>query len=352
MQRYCWVLLFLFGCVDPFPVPNRDTTSRLVIDALITDQEGPHTVRLTMSSDLRNEYTSTIFVSGAVIRITDDLNNTITLREVNTGFYHTEPDSWKPVFGRTYKLNVRLADGREYESDTQQLSPAGSIDEVRAEFVPNSINQGDVTQPQHAFWVYINSRGEAGAPNLFRWRTRGVYEILTFPELRTVFDGQNFVSAPPACAIGACTCCNCWITDYDLQAKVSDNDNISSIFFNNVFMTKIPVDPLRFYSKYYIEVEQISLPESAYDFWRKVQAQQAGATDLFQPNVIRIEGNVHSVTNPEEKVYGLVAFGAVTRKSIFIYRSDIPLPVPPPPVITDDCRLVARNSSNVRPPFW
>jgi hypothetical protein len=352
LKRYGWILLLLHGCVDPFPVPQREFTSRLVIDALITDQPGPHTVMLSLSSNLRNDYTSTIFVSGADIRITDDLNNSITLREVNSGNYQTQPESWQPVFGRSYVLSVRLPDGREFTSDPQQLSPAGEIEDVWAEFIPNSINSGDASQPQHAFWVYSNTRGQAGAPNLFRWRTKGVYEVLTYPELRTTFDGQAIVPNPPPCSIGVCTCCNCWITEYDRQAKVSANENAVSATFSNIFMTMIPVDPFRFYTKYYLEVEQLSLPESAYDFWRKVQAQQAGATDIFQPNAIRIEGNVRSSTNPEDKAYGLVSFSAVTRKSIFIYHSDIPVGIPPIPVVTDDCRLLDRNASNVRPSFW
>lgn len=340
------------SCVDPFAIPKINSESALVVDALITDAEGPHTVELTYSSSLRNDYSIRQFVGGATIFIIDDLNNTTWLEEVVTGRYETRPAGWHAVPGRQYTLHIKLPDGREYQSDTQELQPAGEIESIYFRYLENAINQDDPSKPQDALGVYIDAKGVKGAPNLLRWRWKGIYEILTYPELRVVFDGMNYVSAPPPCAGPPCICCNCWITEYDREVRVSNNQNMADISFQEIAIAKIPVDPLRFYSKYYIEVDQLSLAESVYSFWKLVQAQQAGASDLFQPNVIKIQGNVHAVSGTDDKAYGLVAFASVRKKSLFINWYNVPGRIPSMPIITDDCRLVARNSSNTRPPFW
>lgn len=349
------VIVALTGsCVDPFNVPKITSTPQLVVDATITDEPGPHTVTLSYTSTLSNDYTNLTFVTGATVRITDETtDNTIVLAEAVAGRYQTPPN-WKVQVGREYSLHIQLADGREFRSDTQKVAPAGEIDSLALIFLPNSINQNDPSLPQNSYGIYVDSKGVEGEPNLFRWRWTGTYEVETDPANKTRIDPDCGceVPDPPACAFGICSCCVCWVNDFSSRAMVSNNELSTNYTFYNVFLGKIPVEPFRFFRKYHIEVEQLSLSESAYNFWKLVQAQQQGATDIFQPNVIKIRGNLESVTNPGEKVFGMVAFASVTKTSRFIYRHEVPVTILDPPLLREDCRIVFRKASNERPDFW
>jgi hypothetical protein len=142
------------------------------------------------------------------------------------------------------------------------------------------------------------------------------------------------------------------VTDYSQNAHVSDNNVISEGDFNGVFITRIPVDNWRFIDKYYLEVEQLSVSSDVHKFWKLVQAQQEGAGNIFQPNVVQVEGNVASLTNPDEAVFGTFSVSAVTRATIVIDRSIIPKVVPKLDTAIADCRFYFNNSTNVKPPFW
>lgn len=342
------------SCVDPFNIPKIDSAQQLVVDATITDEPGIHTVTLSYTAALSNDYTSRQFVNGAIVRIKDETTDvTTSLTETSPGRYQT-PDNWGVVVGRAYSLYIQLTDGREFRSDTQQVFPAGEVDSLSLVFLPNSINQNDATLPQNSLGIYIDSKGVAGEPNLFRWRWTGTYQVETDPANKTRIDPDCMceVPDPPACAFGICSCCTCWVNDFSSQAMVSNNQLINDNSFYNVFLGKIPVEPFRFFRNYHVEVEQLSLSESAYNFWKLVQAQQQGATNIFQPNAIKIKGNVESITDPDAEVFGVVSFCSVSKASRFINRYELPVLLLDPPLIREDCRLVFRNASNVRPDFW
>lgn len=356
IRKIVFVLMpiLLNSCVDPFSVPKMTSSPQLVVDATITTEPGPHTVTLSYTSALSNDYTNRVFVTGAYLTIKDETaDSTILLTEGVTGKYNT-PVNWKAKVGRHYTLHIKLSDGREYKSDTQEVRPPGEIEGLNPVFLPNSINQNDPSLPQNSFGIYIDSKGVAGANNFFRWRWTGTYKVVTDPGSKTRIDPNCNceVPDPPPCSVGLCTCCECWVNDFSSLAMVSDNRFSLDNAFYNVLLGKITVEPFRFFQKYHIAVEQLSLSESAYEFWKRVQAQQQGATDIFQPNAIKIQGNVEAVTHPGEKVFGVVAFCSVARSSMFILRDQVPVPILHPPVIKEDCRIAFRYSTNVKPDFW
>lgn len=356
------VLFFLLGgCVEPYPVPTQKITPKLVVDGLITDEPGPHTVTLVMSATLTDDPFNFSYVGGAQLTIRDDLGTIIQLLESTPGIYKTTPGTWHATLGRSYSLKIVLTDGRAYESETQLLYPAGEIIHLTPQFMENSINHNDPAKPQDSFGMYMDAAGVDKSPNLYRWRWIGIYEVLSFPELHqkvisTPFGGTLAADPLPCSAVfapdGLCTCCSCWVSEYSSVAKVSNNQFVSDNQFNSVFLDKIPVDRRRFYKKYHFEVQQVSLSESVYSFWKLVSAQQSGANNIFQPNAIKIRGNVNSTTNANEEVFGVVAFSSITRKSVELTQFDVPAKVQYIDSVKNDCRTLEKYSSNIKPPFW
>jgi hypothetical protein len=346
-------LIIAWSCVDNYRIPELQHNYRLVVDGLITTEPGPHTVTLTLTQPPSNTYENRQFVSGAQLRVVTN-DDTIVLAERAPGRYAT-PSGWQAETGKSYTLFIALANGRTYRSETQEIYPAGNIDALNTIFEFNSINSVDPFLPQHSFGVYIDARAVPGTPGLLRWRWKGVFKILSDPANKTKFDPDCMcqVPDPPPCAM-ECSCCECWITDFSASAVVSNNQFVSENIFRNRLVGRITVDSWRFAYKYYVEVEQLSLSPAVYSFWKRVEAQQQSVSNIFQPNVIRIRGNISRVDDSSEDVYGIVAFSDVIRKSRFIEKTEVPFILPSPPLITEDCRLIFRNkpSTNEKPPFW
>jgi len=118
-----------------------------------------------------------------------------------------------------------------------------------------------------------------------------------------------------------------------------------------VLVGYVTVTPSNFAEKYHLDMEQLSLSPATYNFWKLVKSQQQGTGSLFQPASVKIKGNIHSISDPDEEVLGVFVVSSVQTRSIFIYKEDIPDPIPT--VENDnDCRSTGGSSTNVRPPFW
>jgi hypothetical protein len=197
---------------------------------------------------------------------------------------------------------------------------------------------------------------------MFRWRWSGIQEIETLPQLRTIpTQGGVEIPDPFPCSgfvfedgeliqLEACTCCTCWLEEFGDEAAVSDNQFTSANTFNKELIATLPYTAIRFMKRYHLKLEQLSLSPEVYDFWRMVEKQQNGASDIFQPNSVNIKGNITCLSDPEE-VLGIFAVSAVAEKSFFIpselTRRRIPLDT-----IALPCAAAFPGSTYEKPPFW
>ena len=94
------------------------------------------------------------------------------------------------------------------------------------------------------------------------------------------------------------------------------------------------------------------ISEAVHEFWEGISAQHKGTGSLFQPNAVKVRGNIRCISDTEKKVFGIFGASSITRKSIFVTRGQLPDLIAAPPLVTADCRVIVENSSNIEPPFW
>ncbi len=360
-----FALLVFQGCVEKLGLPESVYQKHMVVDGLLTDANGPHTIALFFSNSAGDKSYEPI--TGASVAVTDGDGESHTFTETTGGEY-VSAGTFIGQIGQKYTLHI-VVNGKEYTSSPQTMYPAGEISNIYAEFEPGSINPGSFDGPRDSFTVWIDANsGEASDHGLFRWRTKGTYEVRTFPELHKKVqlpktNPPRYISDPLPCSgfyydsvaqqvirTGVCECCNCWIDEYGGGALISDERFVVNKEFSRVFVARIPIDPARFYRKYHIEVEQLSLNEDIYSFWKVVKSQQNDG--IFQPNTSVVRGNIYNVDDPSEVVLGMFAVSAVRTKTIMIYREDIPVDVGLIDSSTNACYKTYLGSTNVKPPFW
>lgn len=361
VARILLLLPLALGCVEPIPLLETPAEQRLLVDGVITQEPGPHQVRLfqtpaSITDSLRS-------FNGAQVSILVDGNaaSPVVLRSGNYGTYYT-PLGWQAAYGHRYQLIIETTDGLKYISEDQELYPSGQIDSVRVAYEPNVINPDNASKPQDVLNLLAFGKGSPGYPNLLRWRWKGTYEVRTFPESNTMQVGGVIVPAPLPCSferindrgvLKICSCCTCWVTEKSNVPLVYRHKLAGEYRLDHISLGYIPWEEFRLSMRYHLEVEQLSLSPAAYHFWSQVETQQQGASNLFQPSAIKIRGNMKSLTRPDEVVYGIFSVSGVTRLSRFLRSGETrSASVGAPPFVTRDCREYFDRSTNQRPPFW
>ncbi|MBI1768547.1 MAG: DUF4249 domain-containing protein [Bacteroidetes bacterium] len=362
-------ILFLFilvsdACVERINIDAPKALSdQLVIEGLITDEPGPYTVKLSRATNVNETLVRTRPVSAVKVVISDNLGNSETLKEIEIGTFQTDTNGIQGVIGRSYTLHVETNDGKVYESTPETIVPAGTIENIRFKF---ETSQPENNTTQYGFRFFIDAKGDAQTNNLLRWKFSGIYKVVTYPEQHTEPMGEGRVPAPRACSgyvydktaglakVGPCTCCECWTSAVDSQIKLSDNQTIVAEEFRDIEVGFLSISYWT-YEKTLVEIKQMSLSQSAFDYWKTIKDQKDGASSLFQPSIGKARTNIF-VKNGSDEVQGLFYASAIATKSVFITPSDLPqglkLSFDAPPPITESCIQAFKNSTTKKPYDW
>jgi len=364
LKHFFPLLFILLGaCVDPLKIELITSAPKFVVDGLITNDPGPYEVKLSYSTSLDNTLKKAPTGAGATVWIYDNFNTSEKLSEVSPGVYQTNKNGIRGIAGREYYIRIKTKFGREYQSTPQRLEAAGEITNVSFQFQKDGLKSNAPGQYIDAIKILMDSKGNEKGDNLFRWRWNTIFEARTFPELRTAqLTGPPFPFPEPCSGyisngssitkVAECTCCICWPNNYSTKSLISHNRIIDGNEFEKIDLGNIPAGTQQFYAKYYIKVEQLSLSEDAYDFWNLIEKQESGQGNLFQPNSVKVRGNIQSITDPEEEVLGLFGVSGITRKELYITPEVLPYKLPPLDTIKHDCSNSFQSVYTVKPSFW
>jgi hypothetical protein len=154
------LLLTLPACQEVVELNLRNVTPKLVVDGAITDQPGPHYIRLSTSASYYAQG-ETPRVTDAVVTLSDDAGNTEVLQHLETAPGTYQSTEIPGVVGRTYYLKVEYRGG-VYQS--QAFLPAVTdIDRLEVRFVPGS------PLKQEGYYLYFYAQEPRDEKNYYRW---------------------------------------------------------------------------------------------------------------------------------------------------------------------------------------
>jgi hypothetical protein len=302
-------------------------------------------------------------VSGASVIVEDDKGNTETLAEMSPGNYYTK--TLQGVIGRSYRATISTNDGSIYQSPFEKLLPVGDFSNLRYEFEKNEEAKYMYQQihSTNGFNIYVDSNVLPEQSGRVWWRWTGTFEILTYPQFHMKVIKFGITPDPLPCSgyiaknkallqAGECTCCNCWVTEYSQVPAISDPRLINEDKFKNQKVAFIEANVRTFYDKYYLEMEQLSVSEAVYDFWKIVQVQRQNGSNLFQTPAPKTPGNIVATTSKAIPVVGYFSASSIKKHSIMIERAAVPYNVFPIDTLAISCTQAYKNSTTKRPTFW
>lgn len=382
-----WSLIFVVSilvidaCVSRLEIDNVDQqTGTLVVEGQITDAPGPYQVKLFRSTTNVDNLNSITYLLAKSVTIFDDVGQSEELKSNKLGVYETNPSGIRGQIGRKYAIRIQMLDGTIFESTPDELKATGQIDAIRFEW--QSIPQLD-GPAKNGFKVFMDSQ----ATNSFvRWRFTGSYMLEAFPQLRRL-NGASCANGPPPpppdppeCSgwrynfisrfnpfaggtleeFGECTCCLCWVSVNETRPSLSEDIISTNGTYQNIEIGFIPFDQWTFgRGKYMVKVEQMSLTEQAFEFWKLIKDQKEGTGSLFQPAVGKTKTNLFS-TNSNLLVMGIFYASSVSKQINFLTGKDAPIAVPEYNIKpSDNCtlwhaceELSSFTASRNPPPEW
>lgn len=377
MQQNRWIyrpvwligLLMIIGCVESIEFDVPPPQELVIIEGYISDEDSEYTVTISRAIPLGADSLTQPPVENARIRLYDDENNIEDFQEVSPGVYKTG-GAIRGEIGRSYHIRVELEDGTIYESTPDLMKPVGNVQEIRYEYEERLEEEHFGEVRKDVFKVYIDSDAGPGLGNFVRWRYKGVYRVVTNPELRVIvlpwsdlplvaprYCGGYRVAGHPS---GAgyillkerdCTCCECYVTQDEDAPQLSDDLLIADKQFNNIKVGEVPISNITFFDKYMVEVEQMSMTQTAFEFFKLIRIQKKEASNIFQPPSGELLGNIKAL-NSEDRVVGLFWATAISKKTAFIQKEEIPYPLTPFVTIPESCLIYFDNASTTKPESW
>jgi len=348
-------------------IPDTYTVS---ISGYISDQQGPYRVQVVRTFDIESKENLRTGVTAHVV-MSDNEGYSEVMKQISPGVYETALDGIRGKIGGVYKVRAELEDGRIYESIPDTLYPTATLDSLAYEVKRDWRLDGY----KYFFEIYgtAHTNGELTIPRVM-FRNKTTFKELTHPEneggkcYRNPERGVcNFVHPctgllnvgtdfhPDFKRIGPCTCCICWYDIFTPQIILDDKIIAVNGQFPKVMFDRVPFDG--WYLKYKMRLESsvMSLSPQSFRFWKAVRDQYSAVTNIFQPIIGKIKGNIRQVAGEDFPAMGLFYATSMSSKEFWILHEDVREDLIPPtnPMKANvPCFDMFPNSTTTQPAFW
>jgi len=353
---YTLLVLSISACEDRFRIDLSEIESEneLVVEGFITDQEGPHRIRLTRTLAIGSGSTAVPREGGAMVQVIDRQGNTHTLTEIDAGVYQTNEAEFQAEAGNAYQLKIELADGEVYESDFQELLPVEPIDELWFERGPEEVVEGTFVTEADVVKFFTNYESQSG-PAYYRYDYFVTYEFTSEQQGSSGCWQNDPQNIPDDLAVGI----TCYVNESGrLITNVSTYPDpiAGDVGFAKIFSLDFDI---RFRLGTSVQVKKYALTKDYHDFLSAVREQGEFGGSIFDSPPTQIVGNIRNVNDPKQFALGYFTTLALTTKRIFVPglgyqppsdRCDVVDDIPPPKDCCD-CRQKI-GASDRRPDFW
>lgn len=283
---YFLFISFVFSCTEPY---NRDLESyeqSLVVEGMITTEDGPYTVKIKNTVPLSKD--TLIVERNAVVTISDNEGNYASLNEVSPGVYKTSANGIKGKVGNEYILTIRTEEGNKYQSNPVKLREGPGIDSVFATKGTNvSYETGDTTKGIH---INVTTKEWNNKEDYYlRWEYEETWKV------RPIYydiDTQPYETEP------------CWNIGYNTDIILENTNTYTANKIERkplLFLSKNSGKPYRGYS---LLVKQYVINKSVYQFYKMLEENNEENGNIFDNVPYNAVSNIECCNNGDKKVFG------------------------------------------------
>jgi hypothetical protein len=301
----CISVTLLMGCKKPYSTPVIDAlNSYLVVEGVINSGQDStiiklnHTVKLSGTVNVNPELNATVTIEG-------DDNTTYVLTGTANGEYVSAGLNLNNA--NKYRLRIKTADN-EYRSD----------------FVPvlNTPDIGGVTYAVESdgVGIQLSTHDPQNKNKYYRWEYDETWVFTSAYQSIFKSNGDTVLNRD----LVNDQIYTCWRTEHSSTIVLGSAARLSQAVINNSRIAFLSRHSVKIRHKYSILVRQYALTEDAYNFWQNLKKNTEQLGSIFDAQPSQINGNIHSITNPQEPVIGYVSVGTYTTKRAFVDQRNLP----------------------------
>ncbi len=296
------LLLTLHACIEPFAPPEITSAERyLVVDgSLNTSSQG--------SSQIKLSRTQNIYDNGgpkpelrAKLTVEGDKGSSFAFVEANQGVYTLTAKSFRDT--EKYRLRIKTSGGKEYLSVYVPVVKNPPIDSVTYK----------VRGEREGVQIYVNTHDPLNKTRFYRWSYDETWQY-SMPlhsgyELKgkeIVFRDQNINT--------------CWSSANPTNIVLGTSIKLSKDIIKDQGVTFVASSSGKLQAKYSILVKQYALTQEEFEYWNILAKTTERTGSLFDPQPAEVTGNIKSVSNPSELVFGY--FSASNRQEQRLFVSE------------------------------
>ncbi len=314
---WLWLLLALLpACTTPYLPELKGFEDLLVVDGSLTDAPGPYVVTLNISGGISNrEY---LPETGAKVYIKDKQGAVYQLLELRPGSYHSDSAAFRGEAGKSYQLQVYLADGRNYESPFTQIPVATEIDTINSEVAYRYYDELKQEIPGYQF--YVNAKTAATSKAYYLWMMVGTYKYSADFTLDFVYNGV-LRPFPDPYKYQIC------YRTYPVEEFTTGNTaNLVEARIQRKPLFFLRGDDIKLLKRYSLLVRQLTVDEATQQYWESARQQSAAGTSLYNVQPYQLRGNVVNLANDQEIVLGYFLVAGEDQQRVFVDRpTEFPL---------------------------
>lgn len=293
------LLLAATACVEEFDPQVDRYENALVIDGLITNEPGPYSVRLTRTYPVGEKYPEP--EKGAQVILSSVSGQQETLTEIYSGLYVTSAEGIRGQPGERYFLYIKTLAGREYRSDTIEIKAPAVIDKVYYEFQ----QEDDQAYTEKGVRIYVDTHDSENDSRYYRWAWSETWVI------KAPYASEGYPR-------------ECYKTEKSSSIVIGTSELLTDDVIRKKNLLYVSNQTNRLYYRYSIEVVQHSLSKDVYDYYKLLESVNENVGSIFDPIPVRVSGNVKCLSDPLEPVLGYFHGAGVSRKRLFIDRTELP----------------------------
>lgn len=321
------VALLVVSCIDVFDKKYEFNTNLVKIDGILTDQD-PFFVTVVQSRSTQGtEFTQPIRGATAELIVSD--NSRVVLRESGPvqGRYEA-PATFRGQVGTAYRLRIRFADGRVYESSLEKIVAAPPIQKVNADFNQNGIKGIGGNTLVSTMDISVDLQDNAGETNFYQWRTF-LYERQRicgscvngdWNAVNNECNGYRLDPPPMPPFINDYECDRaCWEVFFDQKLNI-----FSDALTNGSSISKRLLRQVPFYLENagaLLQIHQMSISPTIYRYLNLIKQQSETTGTLTGVASAPPVGNIRNINNAEEAVLGYFAAASIVRTTFWIERN-------------------------------
>jgi len=313
----------LDGCIDPYDPGDLKFENMLFIEASITDDpdETPY-VRFTNAYPFsENNYEGEPLVNtiGATIYVENTKGYRSYFTEAGDGwwgwgppYYHLEDPAFVLEEGESYMLYIETSDGHIFESQYEKYHPSPPVEEITYRY--DTWEKGEQGEQKDGYRFYVSSNAIDEDPLYLRWIPNATWSFHVPFRASHYWDGQSLIDS----------------TNSELRLCY-DSERIEGIFtgtsegLTDNRVSEIPLHGVSSYgyrlqTKYSLHLRQMRISQSAYRFWKDLNALLYESGGLYETIPFRMTGNISCVSHEDISVAGIFELAGVSEARVFVDR--------------------------------